>query len=256
MGDFNRRTVLAGATLAATGGVALAQAPARAERSARVARPGPAGAGRRLRPVEIRRKPRRRSSSATPPTASRCARGSVRRSASPTGRRRSRGSISIPRANRMRRCMCSSTAAPGAAGSPRTRPIRPRPSCTPARITSRSTSTTWSRPRATSRRWPTRCAAPSPGSTATPRASAATRTASIFPGIRPAAHLAGVVLVTDWQKDFGLPQDVVKGGLVLLRHVRPEAGAALGAVELRQVHRRGRARAVGAAPPRSISTVR
>ena len=29
MGDFNRRTVLAGATLAATGGVALAQAPAR-----------------------------------------------------------------------------------------------------------------------------------------------------------------------------------------------------------------------------------
>jgi arylformamidase len=27
-------------------------------------------------------------------------------------------------------------------------------------------------------------------------------------------HLAGVVLVTDWQKDFGLPQDVVKGGLV------------------------------------------
>ena len=27
-------------------------------------------------------------------------------------------------------------------------------------------------------------------------------------------HLAGCVLVTDWQKDFGLPADVVKGGLV------------------------------------------
>jgi arylformamidase len=27
-------------------------------------------------------------------------------------------------------------------------------------------------------------------------------------------HLAGVVLVTDWQKDFGLPKDVLKGGLV------------------------------------------
>jgi arylformamidase len=26
-------------------------------------------------------------------------------------------------------------------------------------------------------------------------------------------HLAGVVLTTDWQKDFGLPQDVLKGGL-------------------------------------------
>jgi arylformamidase len=29
------------------------------------------------------------------------------------------------------------------------------------------------------------------------------------------AHLAGVVLVTDWQKDFGLPADVVKGGLLI-----------------------------------------
>ena len=27
------------------------------------------------------------------------------------------------------------------------------------------------------------------------------------------AHLAGAVLITDWQKDFGLPPDVVKGGL-------------------------------------------
>src|SRR4029077_9323449 len=26
-------------------------------------------------------------------------------------------------------------------------------------------------------------------------------------------HLAGVVLVTDWKKDFGLPADTVKGGL-------------------------------------------
>jgi arylformamidase len=29
------------------------------------------------------------------------------------------------------------------------------------------------------------------------------------------AHLAGVVLVTDWQKDFGLPADIVKGGLLI-----------------------------------------
>jgi arylformamidase len=28
------------------------------------------------------------------------------------------------------------------------------------------------------------------------------------------AHLGGVVLVTDWQQDFGLPKDVVKGGLL------------------------------------------
>jgi arylformamidase len=29
------------------------------------------------------------------------------------------------------------------------------------------------------------------------------------------AHLAGCVLVTDWQKDFSLPADVIKGGLVI-----------------------------------------
>jgi arylformamidase len=29
------------------------------------------------------------------------------------------------------------------------------------------------------------------------------------------AHLAGVVLVTDWQKDFGLPPDIVKGGVLM-----------------------------------------
>src|SRR6185295_9591015 len=28
-------------------------------------------------------------------------------------------------------------------------------------------------------------------------------------------HLGGVVLVTDWEKEFGLPKDVVKGGLVI-----------------------------------------
>jgi arylformamidase len=29
------------------------------------------------------------------------------------------------------------------------------------------------------------------------------------------AHLAGVVLVTDWQKDFGLPRDVLKGAVLM-----------------------------------------
>ena len=32
-------------------------------------------------------------------------------------------------------------------------------------------------------------------------------------GFSSGGHLAGVVLVTDWGKDFGLPADVVKGGL-------------------------------------------
>jgi arylformamidase len=29
------------------------------------------------------------------------------------------------------------------------------------------------------------------------------------------AHLAGVVLITDWQKDFGLPRDLVKAGFLM-----------------------------------------
>ena len=33
-------------------------------------------------------------------------------------------------------------------------------------------------------------------------------------GFSSGAHLGGVVLVTDWQKDFGLPKDVVKGGVL------------------------------------------
>jgi acetyl esterase/lipase len=29
------------------------------------------------------------------------------------------------------------------------------------------------------------------------------------------AHLAGVALITDWQKDYGLPADIIKGGVLL-----------------------------------------
>ena len=52
----------------------------------------------------------------------------------------------------------------------------------------------------------------SPGSTRMPRASAAIRTASIVSGHSSGGHLAGVLLITDWQKDFGVPADVIKGG--------------------------------------------
>ena len=51
----------------------------------------------------------------------------------------------------------------------------------------------------------TRCAARSPGSTATPRASAAIPSRIYLSGHSSGGHLAGVVLTTDWDKDFGLP---------------------------------------------------
>ncbi|MEX2035118.1 MAG: alpha/beta hydrolase, partial [Xanthobacteraceae bacterium] len=34
-------------------------------------------------------------------------------------------------------------------------------------------------------------------------------------GFSSGGHLCGVALVTDWQKDFGLPADMVKGGLCM-----------------------------------------
>src|SRR5215475_14420371 len=52
-------------------------------------------------------------------------------------------------------------------------------------LTSCSTSTTCSRPAAISWSWPTRCAAPSPGSTATPRASTAMASGSMSAAIPP-----------------------------------------------------------------------
>ena len=39
------------------------------------------------------------------------------------------------------------------------------------------------------------------------------------------AHLTGCTLVTDWQKEFNLPANIIKGGLAGKRHVRFEAGA-------------------------------
>src|SRR5262249_22466054 len=51
----------------------------------------------------------------------------------------------------------------------------------------------------------------------------------IYPsGHSSGAHLACVVLVTDWEKQYGLPKDVVKGGLLCsgmfdLKAVRPSA---------------------------------
>jgi arylformamidase len=50
-------------------------------------------------------------------------------------------------------------------------------------------------------------------------------------------HWAGVLLTTDWQKDFGLPATLIKGGRRGQRNVRYQTGQALGAFELRQVHR-------------------
>ena len=45
-------------------------------------------------------------------------------------------------------------------------------------------------------------------------------------GFSSGGHLCGVSLVTDWQKDFGLPPNFIKRRLVHERDVRPEASTA------------------------------
>jgi arylformamidase len=61
------------------------------------------------------------------------------------------------------------------------------------------------------------------------------------------AHLSGVALVTDWQKDFGLPADIIKGGVLLS-----------GMYEMKPVRLSARANYVkfDAAMEESMSTIR
>ena len=62
------------------------------------------------------------------------------------------------------------------------------------------------------------------------------------------AHLSGCTLVTDWEKEFGLPADILKGRPVDQRHVRFEAGAVIEAQRVCEIHGRGR-RAAQFDPP-------
>ena len=156
MGDFNRRTVLAAATLAATGGVALAQAPARQK--------GPlvwldmdqqelddaydqSKYAANLAQIVKRY--------ATNSEAVRTRLGAPRRYAYMAGR----GAWVLPRISR----------------------TRPSFSSRPVRITWCSTSSMLSRRTAALCRWPSRCAERWRGYIATPRALVATRTAYTSP---------------------------------------------------------------------------
>ena len=57
-------------------------------------------------------------------------------------------------------------------------------------------------------------------------------------GVSSGAHLTGVVLTTDWPKDFGLPGDIVKGGLCCSGMYDLLSGEPLGPQRLCEVHSR------------------
>ena len=65
-------------------------------------------------------------------------------------------------------------------------------------------------------------------------------------------HWVGVLLTTDWQKDFGVPPTIIKGGVAGSGLFDSEAGTALRALELRKVHRRHRREPQCPAPSRPV----
>ena len=50
-------------------------------------------------------------------------------------------------------------------------------------------------------------------------------------------HLAAVALTTDWRRDFGLPADIIKGGVCISGMYETDPGAALGAQPLCRIRR-------------------
>ena len=58
-----------------------------------------------------------------------------------------------------------------------------------------------------------------PGCTRMRRTLAAIPQRLYVSGFSSGAHLGGVVLITDWQADFGLPNDIVRGARPRLGYV-------------------------------------
>ena len=94
---------------------------------------------------------------------------------------------------------------------------RPRPRCSspPARIMSCPTSPGCRMSAAASSYWPTRSAARSPGYTAMLSRFGIDPARLYVGGQSSGGHLAAVALTTDWPRDFGLPADIIKGGMCI-----------------------------------------
>ena len=158
-------------------------------------------------------------------------------SASPTGRPRSSTSTSIAPRNPTRRSTSTCTAAPGAPTGPPTTPSWPSRSSTRARTSSCSTSSMSTTPAAACFRWSSRCGARSAGSTSNAQNFGGDPDRLYLCSHSSGSHLGGCVVTTDWRKE-GLPRRHPQGRNAEQRHVRSQAGAALQALEIRQVHRR------------------
>ena len=192
--------------------------------SARLARHGPAGARRRLRPAGLCAEPRPGAQAQRSSTATGCGRGSAQPKRLAYGPKPIEkldlfATSRVQRADQRlhpRRRLAARTA--------RTTPSWRRCTCAPARIGRARLQRRREAPTATCCRWPIRCAARSPGSTRTPRASAAIPTAFYVSGQSSGAHLGGCVVTTDWKR-YGVPAG----------HREGRAAAARGMYDLKPV---------------------
>src|ERR1700688_1171487 len=130
--------------------------------------------------------------------------GLAPRSGSPTDRRRSKGSISIRPKRPTRRSLCTSTVVRGVAAKPRTTASRPNFSFMAVGAANGDIGVMAEQVRRAIA-WTYKNAASFSGDT----------NRFYIGGHSSGGHLCGVALVTDWQKDFGLPADMVKGGLCM-----------------------------------------
>ena len=100
-----------------------------------------------------------------------------------------------------------------------------------------------------------RCGARWPGSTAMPRASAATATGIYISAHSSGSHLSGVVLTRGWREE-GLPPDFFKGAVLLSGMYDLAPVRAVEALGLREIHRRHGAQAQRPALSRRAATRR
>ena len=220
------------------------------QRPAGLPRHGPAGARRRLRPGGLCAEPRAggaRRQAASERARARLGDAEARRLRA----ERDRGARHLRlRHPGTRRSTCSSTAAPGGATRRPTTRCRPSRWSAPARIASSSTSSTSTRPAATCFRCTSRCGARSPGCARNAESFGGDRDRIYVSAHSSGSHLAGVRADARLAARRACRRTRSRARCCCQRHVRSQAGAAVEALGLCEVHRRDGGAAERAAPSR------
>src|SRR5262249_5804141 len=154
-----------------------------------------------------------RSRSVWRASATRYALGSASRCVCPTGRANLRNSTSIARGSRMRRSSCLFTAVRGAAGRGGKNQIPPQWFSNPAPNSFRSLFFTSIKQGGDLRLMAAQVRSAIAWAYKNAASFGADTNRLYIGGRSSGAHLTAVALVTDWERDYGVPTDIVKGGI-------------------------------------------